>query len=122
MPQELKPGVLYVAGEFGAAAHICPCGCGTKIRTPIGPTDWTLEVTSAGPTLDPSVGNWQLPCRSHYWIRNGEFLWAEQWSPEEIAAGRTEERRRAAEYFSGRDLKRRGHWRRTWDWFSRFLR
>ena len=42
MPKELKPGVLYVSEEFGAAAHLCACGCGAKIRTPLGPTEWTL--------------------------------------------------------------------------------
>ena len=65
MPKELEPGVLYVSEEFDAAAHLCPCGCGSKIRTPLGPTDWALEENDNGPTLHPSIGNWQLPCQSH---------------------------------------------------------
>ena len=32
MPKDLKPGVLYVSEQFGAAAHLCACGCGSKIR------------------------------------------------------------------------------------------
>lgn len=39
MPTALEPRVLYVSEEFGAAAHLCACGCGSKIRTPLGPTE-----------------------------------------------------------------------------------
>jgi len=99
MPQELKPGVLYVSEEFGAAAHLCPCGCGAKIRTPLGPTDWTLEETDSGPTLWPSVGNWQQTCQSHYWIYEGEVIWSIEFTPGEIASGcRSEAERRRAYY------------------------
>lgn len=94
MPKALDPGVLYVAEEFGAAAHLCPCGCGSKIRTPLGPTEWILEETATGPTLWPSIGNWQQPCQSHYWIRGGQILWAPKWSPEEIDRGRRREEAR----------------------------
>src|SRR5438477_3753793 len=88
MPKELQPGILYVSEEFGAAAHLCACGCGSKIRTPLAPTEWSLEETASGPSLRPSVGNWQKPCRSHYWIDRGEIKWAGQWTEEQIAAGR----------------------------------
>ena len=99
MPKELKAGILYVSEEFGAVAHLCACGCGAKIRTPLGPTQWELEETPDGPTLHPSIGNWQLPCRSHYWIRRGEVVWARCWTPDQVAAGRhAEERRRRAHY------------------------
>lgn len=54
MPKQLEPGVLYVSEEFGAAAHLCACGCGSKIRTPLGPTEWSIEETENGPTVRPS--------------------------------------------------------------------
>lgn len=73
MPKELKPGVLYVSVEFGIAVHLCACGCGSKIRTPLGPTEWAVEETRSGPTLRPSVGNWQHACQSHYWKRWGKL-------------------------------------------------
>ena len=99
MPKELKPGVLYISEEYGAAAHLCPCGCGCKIRTPLGPAEWSLKVTDKGPSLFPSVGNWQIPCKSHYWIKHGKLFWAESWTPEQIvAARRNEERRRLLHY------------------------
>lgn len=25
--------------------------------------------------MDPSVGNWSLPCRSYYWIRGNHIQW-----------------------------------------------
>src|SRR2546421_6007834 len=94
IPRELMPGVLYVSEEFGAAAHLCPCGCGSKIRTPLGPTEWALEETARGPTLYPSVGNWQHDCQSHYWIYEGEVKWADKWTPRQINLGRRGEEAR----------------------------
>ena len=105
MPKSLEPYVLYVAEEFGAAAHLCACGCGAKVRTPLGPTAWTLEISNAGPSLSPSVGNWQLPCQSHYWIRQGEIIWAEQWAPEQITEGRRGEEARRNAYYADKQQK-----------------
>lgn len=108
MPKELEPGVLYVSEEFSAAAHLCACGCGSKIRTPLGPTEWVLEETYTGPTLYPSVGNWQQACQSHYWIYRGEIRWSHKWTPEQIAAGcRGDEDRRGA-YYDAIDHQRGG--------------
>jgi hypothetical protein len=115
MPAQLEPGVLYVSEEYGTAAHLCPCGCGSKVRTPLAPTEWSVEETSAGPSLEPSVGNWQKPCRSHYWIRGGDVVWAPQWSTEEILAGRRDEEARRLAYFTSR---RRSWWRRIGDWLT----
>lgn len=116
MPKELKPGVLYVSEEFGAAAHLCACGCGSKIRTPLGPTEWALEETDRGPTLRPSVGNWQQACQSHYWIYRGEIRWSDKWMPEQIAAGRRDEEERRRAYYDALDLQRGGVLRRFWLW------
>ena len=80
MPKELQEGVLYVSEEFGIAAHSCPCGCGSKVRTALGPTEFSITETTEGPTLHPSVGNWQHACQSHYWITRGEVIWAAKWS------------------------------------------
>lgn len=120
MPKELNPGVLYVSEEFGAAAHLCACGCGSKIRTPLSPTEWALEETENGPTLRPSVGNWQLPCQSHYLIIRGEVIWARKWTREEIAVGRRDEERRARAYYVALD-RRRGIASRLWRWFVRLF-
>jgi Family of unknown function (DUF6527) len=118
MPAVLEPGFLYVSAEYGTAAHLCACGCASKIRTPLGPTEWMLEEDSSGPTLEPSIGNWQRPCRSHYWIVEGRVRWAESWSAEQVEAGRRYEDARRNEYY---DSVRGGFfaaiWRRLVEWF-----
>ena len=113
MPAKLDPGVLYVAETYGAAAHLCACGCGTIVRTPLN--RWALTETKDGPSLDPSVGNWQEPCRSHYWIERGEAKWADQWSAEEIAAGRRREEERFRSHYDSL-YRKRGQLRRFWCW------
>lgn len=110
MPKELHPGILYYAENYGAAAHLCACGCGSKIRTPIDATEWSIEEDEDGPSLYPSVGNWQQPCRSHYLIRNGNVIWCGDWSEEEIREGRQREHDRRVSYFDRKykKKKRRG--------------
>ena len=107
MPKQLVPCVLYVSDEFGTAQHLCACGCGAKIRTPLGPSEWNVEETKEGPTLRPSVGNWQQPCRSHYWIWRGQVKWSIPWSEKQILAGRQQEQERRAAYFSEQEVNRR---------------
>jgi Family of unknown function (DUF6527) len=114
MPAQLEPGVLYVSEEFETAAHLCACGCGSKVRTPLGPTEWTFTNHPAGPSLVPSVGNWQRPCQSHYVIQRGAIEWSNQWTPKQIASGRAAEvKRRDAHYSS---LPRAAWWKRVWNW------
>lgn len=124
MPKDLKQGVLYVSEEFETAAHLCACGCGEKIRTPLGRTEWKVEETADGPTLRPSVGNWQRPCQSHYWIIRGNVKWGEKWSPEEISAGRELEEERRRRYYASLEkkphvrpqgvFKRLAEWLKSW--------
>ena len=123
MPKTLAPGVLYVSEEFGAAAHLCACGCGAKVRTPLGPTAWSLEESRSGvPTLRPSVGNWQLPCRSHYLINNGEVVWAESWSSEKISTGRRAEEERRSAYYDAHNQQHLGVFQRFWHLIARLFK
>lgn len=121
MPKELKSGVLYVSKEFKTAAHLCACGCGAKIRTPLTPTEWSLEETECGPTLRPSVGNWQQKCQSHYWIIRGDIIRADKWSPEQIAMGRHGEQERRRVYYDTLDRQNDGAMRRFWRWVMSFF-
>lgn len=118
MPKDLKPGVLYVSEEFGAAAHLCACGCGSKIRTPLSPTEWALEGTRGGPTLYPSVGNWQQACQSHYWIYRGKIRWADKWTYAQIAAGRHSEEERQRAYYDALEPHSGGALQRFWRWIK----
>jgi hypothetical protein len=120
MPRELEPGVLYFSKEFEIASHLCPCGCGNKIITPIGPTDWSITIRKSKPTLFPSIGNWQIPCKSHYWIRNGLINWSYQWTEDQIKAGRQEEVAKRENYFSNSNQKK--DWSIVKPLLKRFLR
>ena len=121
IPKKLEPGLLYVSEEFGAALHLCACGCGSKVSTPLGPTEWRLDETASGPSLKPSVGNWQLPCRSHYWISNGNIVWCGKWEPEQVAAGRRIEEERRRVYYDELDRKRTGILQWLWGWIKSLL-
>lgn len=114
MPKQLLPGMLYVSPKFSTAAHLCACGCGEKVRTPLGPSEWSVERTPEGPSLRPSVGNWQKPCKSHYWILRGEVHWSGAWSEEQIIAGRAKEEHRRQEHFATQAQDRK--------WYIRLLK
>ena len=116
MPKQLEPGVLYVSEKYSTAAHLCACGCGEKVRTPLGPTEWAVSGTANHPSLWPSVGNWQKPCRSHYVIGNGKIVWCGNWTPEQVAAGRHNEGIRRRTYYDqmyAQQSFRRRLWRRV---------
>lgn len=120
MPKLLEPGILYVSEEFHTAAHLCACGCGQKVRTPLGPTEWAVRETSRGPTLRPSVGNWQLPCKSHYLITNGSVQWSNQWTENQIRTGRQREHERRSAYHEAR-RPRVSWWRQLLEFIRKIL-
>ncbi len=122
MPKELEAGVLYISEEFETAAHLCACGCGSKIRTPLGPTEWEVVEGRQGPTLYPSVGNWQQECQSHYWIEDGKVRWAPKWTREEILEGRNREEERRRAYYEVVDEERPGILKRFWVWVKATFR
>lgn len=100
IPERLSSGVLYVSHKYKTASHLCCCGCGEEIVTPIMPTEWKLTIDGNKPTLYPSIGNWSLPCRSHYWIKDGRVEWSYQMSEWEIQRGRDMDRRLKERYYS----------------------
>lgn len=115
MPSKLESGVLYVSHKYQTAAHLCACGCGEKIRTQLGPLGWRFTNQRQGPSLFPSIGNWQKPCRSHYFIKGGHIVWAPPMSEAEVSRGRKEEMRRRDDFIRARN---RGWWGRIQNWFG----
>lgn len=101
MPQEIEAGILYVSEEYEIACHRCACSCGSLVYSPLGPAEWKFSNDERGPSLRPSIGSWDLPCRSHYWIRNGRVLWAADWSEERVLAGRRQETLRREAIYEG---------------------
>jgi Family of unknown function (DUF6527) len=100
IPEELEQGTIYVSIRFATVSHLCCCGCGSKVVTPLRPTDWKLIFDGKTISLDPSIGNWSFACKSHYWIKRNKVVWAWQWSQEEIAAGRAHDSLAKEEYFT----------------------
>jgi hypothetical protein len=43
IPNTLEPWVVYISIEYATVVHLCPCGCGSKIVTPLAPKDWHLS-------------------------------------------------------------------------------
>ena len=117
MPKELQPGILYVSEQFGAAAHLCACGCGIKVRTPVTANRWALSTSPRGPSLWPSVGNSQQPCQSHYIIQEGDIIWCGRLTPEEVLAGREREKAKRDAYYD--NFYRKPSWiGQLWAWWK----
>jgi hypothetical protein len=99
VPSLLEEGVVYISIPFATASHRCCCGCGSEVVTPLSPTDWRLIFDGDTISLDPSIGNWSLPCQSHYWIERNSVRWAPRWSRAEIDEGRAHDRLAKTQYF-----------------------
>jgi len=102
IPEVLEAGMLYVSTRYATASHLCACGCGQKVVTPIRPTDWTLLWDGDSVSLRPSIGNFGMPCQSHYWISNGRIIWAAAVPDALIKEGRDADRRAKKRYFAER--------------------
>lgn len=100
IPEVLSDCTLYVSEKYGTAIHKCVCGCGEEVVTPLGPTDWSVALNQRGVTLYPSIGNWSFACQSHYFIRDGEIVWALQMTPGQIARVRARDRAAKEAYFA----------------------
>jgi len=127
VPDELERATLYVSMEYGTVVHICLCGCGNPVVTPLSPTDWRLIYDGDTITLAPSVGNWSFPCQSHYVIRRSEVTWAGPMSREQIESTRDKDRCTKQAYYGAATASHSSHQeadtpaiKKTW--WSRLLR
>ncbi len=101
-PAQLDEGVLYVSIAYATALHKCCCGCGNEVVTALSPARYRMTFDGDTVSLHPSIGNWGLPCRSHYWIERNRVRWAGRWSSEEIEAGRAADRLARDRYFTAK--------------------
>lgn len=99
IPDDLRDGTIYVSMRFATAIHKCCCGCGQQVVTPFSPTDWKLTFDGETISLYPSIGNWNFPCQSHYWIKRSKVVWDRKWSRREIDEARVQDRMLEEEYF-----------------------
>lgn len=100
VPRELEPGVLYISMDYATAVHSCCCGCGERVVTPFTPTDWRMTFDGESISLQPSVGNWNQPCRSHYVIQKNHVLEADPWSNAQVEAERRRDKKAKASHYA----------------------
>ncbi len=85
VPDRLEPGVLYISERFRTCSHLCCCGCGEEVVTPLSEAEWKLTRQGELVSLWPSVGNWDYACQSHYVIERNQVRWAGRMSTRDIA-------------------------------------
>jgi hypothetical protein len=91
-PTSMEHGVIYVSVEYNSCGHLCACGCGREVITPLSPAQWTITYDGENISLRPSIGSWSLPCRSHYFVERGRVRWARDFTVHEIARNRLRDR------------------------------
>lgn len=84
IPDKGELGVIYVSQRFRTAMHLCCCGCGMEVVTPLNAAKWSMTQQGGRVSIWPSVGNWSFPCQSHYWIDAGRVRWARPMTVEQI--------------------------------------
>lgn len=99
VPEDIKEGVLYISIKYASAIHKCCCGCGNEVVTPLSPAEWSLTFDGETVSLNPSIGNWNFPCRSHYWISRSKVNPAPPWSDRKIESARALDKAALKRYF-----------------------
>lgn len=119
IPADLDEGILYISLDYATAVHLCACGCSSKVVTPFGPADWQL-VFDGTVSLRPSIGNGQLPCRSHYYIRQDRILWVREMTASATKAA-SERDQAALRNLHAQHAARPVWWRRCLAWVRKIL-
>jgi Family of unknown function (DUF6527) len=126
IPVHLDEGVVYVSIPYTTAVHLCCCGCGHEVVTPLQPLQWSLIFDGETISLTPSIGNWSFSCRSHYWIRAGHVHRARSFSDSEISGVRAKERALLSDHYEPQAgaapeeaaLSAESRWTRLTRWFK----
>ncbi|MYE87830.1 hypothetical protein F4X33_02395 [Candidatus Poribacteria bacterium] len=74
-PETMTDGVVYVSFQLKVVVHMCCCGCRNPVVTPLNPEAWKITFDGTSISLFPSIGNRNLPCRSHYVICRNRIVW-----------------------------------------------
>jgi len=80
---DMKHGILYLKhneDDTYESFHLCPCGCGEPVYLQYGGKGWNITLSINGRelksvTISPSVGCFDFPCKSHYFIRENKIIW-----------------------------------------------
>jgi hypothetical protein len=88
IPEITEEDNLYISLDYRTVIHRCPCGCREEIVTPLSPKDWSLNFDGESVSLYPSIGNFQLPCRSHYFIVRNSIEWVKETPKKKVNTSR----------------------------------
>ncbi|MBB5498646.1 DUF6527 family protein [Paraburkholderia sp. MM5384-R2] len=102
IPDKLEAGILYLSMEFATASHACACGCNREVVTPLSPVGWRMRYDGENVSLEPSIGNWSYPCKSHYWIKGGTVRWDAEMPQWAIDEGRERDRNARTKHYARR--------------------
>lgn len=80
---DMKHGILYLKhneDDTYESFHLCPCGCGEPVYLQYGGKGWNITLSINGRelksvTISPSVGCFDFPCKSHYFIHENKIIW-----------------------------------------------
>ena len=99
IPEHIEDGIIYISIDYSTAIHKCCCGCGNEVVTPFSPTDWKLIFDGETISLYPSIGNWNFPCQSHYFITYNTVEWVPKMTKKQIEHGRKKDKQNKRFYF-----------------------
>ena len=105
-PDDFESGILYVSMQYAICGHLCACGCGERVITPLSPTQWKLVYNGEAVTLYPSIGNYAFACQSHYFLTNGKIVWACERDGED---GKRKKKGLLAKLFNSKKRKKNGN-------------
>ena len=105
-PDDFESGILYVSMQYAICGHLCACGCGERVITPLSPTQWKLVYNGEAITLYPSIGNYAFACQSHYFLTNGKIVWVCERDGED---GKRKKKGMLAKLFNSKKRKKNGN-------------
>lgn len=103
IPDKIQNEKIYISIKYKTAIHKCACGCNSEVVTPISPTDWAIKYNGETISLYPSIGNWSYNCRSHYWIKNSQIIWSNDFSNEKVEDIRRNDRNQKEDYYKNKN-------------------
>lgn len=83
LPSQVEPYEFHYSQRFEMAAIACACGCGHRVMLNLQ-DQHQLVIEGGLPTVTPSILVSDAACLSHFFIRNGQVEWAQQWSKKTV--------------------------------------
>ena len=105
-PDDFESGILYVSMQHAICGHLCACGCGEKVITPLSPKQWKIAYNGEDVTLYPSIGNYAFACQSHYFLTNGNIIWVGE---RDVEKGKRKKKGLLAKLFISKKDKKNGN-------------